>query len=88
MRHKVYRSLIDPILFLGVPYQFFIGLGFTVLILIVLTTLIVIPIILAIVLYTFAVIMTKKDVRWLQIMLIASKHHGLDYSKGGTKYVA
>lgn len=88
MRHKVYRSIIDPILFLGVPYQFFIGLGFAVLILIVLTTFVVFPMIFGAVLYLFAVMMTKKDVRWLQIILTASKHHGVDYSKGGTKYVS
>lgn len=88
MRHKTFRSLIDPVLFLGVPYQFFIGLGFSILILIVLTTLVIIPVVLGMVLYIFAIWMTKKDVRWLQIILISSKHHSIDYSKGGTKYVA
>ena len=88
MRHKVYRSLIDPVLFLGVPYQFFIGLGFSVLILIVLTTLVVIPAVMGVSLYFFGLFMTKKDVRWLEIILISSKHHGVNYSKEGSKYVS
>tara|TARA_R110000868_G_scaffold138329_1_gene352302 strand:- start:26942 stop:27208 length:267 start_codon:yes stop_codon:yes gene_type:complete len=88
MQHKVYRSLTDPILFLGVPFQFFIGLGFAALLMIVLTTLIIIPALIAVSGYIIAVAMTKKDSCWLQILLIASKHRGIDNSNKGTTYVA
>ena len=87
-KHAVYRALTDPVLFLKVPYQFFIILGFTVLILIVLTGFIILPLVLAVFLYIFAVSMTKHDPRWVQILSINAKHHGIDFSKRGKRYVA
>ena len=87
-KHAVYRALTDPVLFLKVPYQFFIILGFAVLILIVLTGFIILPLILAAFLYIFAVGMTKHDSRWVQILTISAKHHGIDLSKRGKRYAA
>ena len=87
VNHTVYKSLSSPILFLGVPYQYFIASQFLAVSVLVILSSVIFATLLALGLYLFGRFMTKHDARWLEIISIASKNGGINLADRGRRYV-
>lgn len=83
----VFRSMVDPIKFVKIPFTYFLGLAFITVLLVILTSSALICLSALVVGYIFGVIMTKKDPRWVEVLYARFLASDLDM-KEERKYVA
>lgn len=87
-KHPVFRSLTDPLLFLKVPYQFFILSCIVGVVSVVILNFRVMAIGLMLALHIIGVVMTRKDPRWFEIVRLRFLRNELDFSQKGRRYLA
>lgn len=87
-KHPVFRSLTDPLLFLKVPFQFFILSCIAGVVSVVILNFRLMAIGLMIGLHVFGIIMTRKDPRWFEIVRLRFLRNELDFSQKGRRYLA
>ena len=87
-KHPVFRSLTDPLLFLKVPYQFFILSCIMGVVSVVILNFRLMAIGLMLVLHIIGVIMTRKDPRWFEIVRLRFVRNEMDFSSKGRRYLA
>lgn len=87
-KHPVFRSLTDPLLFLKVPYQFFILSCIAGVVAVVLLNFRLMAIALVLALHIAGVLMTRKDPRWFEIVRLRFLRNELDFSQQGRRYLA
>ncbi len=87
-KHPVFRSLTDPLLFLKVPYQFFILSCIVGVVCIVILNFRLMAIGLMLVLHIIGIIMTRKDPRWFEIVRLRFVRNEMDFSSKGRRYLA
>ena len=87
-KHPVFRSLTDPLLFLKVPYQFFIMSCIVGVVSVVILNFRLMAVGLMVFLHIAGIIMTRKDPRWFEIVRLRFVRNELDFSQKGRRYLA